>query len=48
MAVTDRLAVVPPNGRERPVPDRLTVVDCLRIVLQAEPQRPVGGHLEGR
>ena len=48
MTVADRLAVVPAHRRERAVPDCLPLFDCLRIVLEAEPQRPIGGHLECR
>jgi len=43
-----RLAVVPAHRRERAIPDRLLLFDCLRIVLQAEPERPIDGYLKRR
>jgi len=48
VAVADWLAIVPVHGCERPVPDLLTLLDCLGVVLQTEPQRLICGHLGDR
>lgn len=48
VAIADWLAIVLAHGRERPGTDRLAPLNCLQVVLEAEPQRPIRGHLKRR
>lgn len=44
--VADRLTLVPPDGLDAAVPNGRALFDPLRLLLQSEPRRPVGRHLE--